>query len=474
MAIFDGFFDSAFSGLTNPKGNLGDWQHASRLYVNDNFKHAPKSKFLYHVTFTLSAEAKSFLPSLPAYINEIGMLVKSADLPGFSANVETKNQYNRKKNVQTTLEYEPINIEFYDDNFGATTALLEAYFKYYYADSIGDINRFGTPANGDSPYTNYISRTEEKPGSGPGGNTPGAPDTAGRRGADAQNRSSAYGLDNNRPRADFFTKIEIAQMSKRTYTKYILVNPMLSNWSHDSVDNTDSMGTMQNSITVNYDTVLYDRGEVEAGDNGNPIGFGKTSHYDSTPSPITTLGGGDTGIFGVIGGAADILSGEFNPFQAVIAGVNIAENVGNLTSEGIRESGLNLVTNALGNIISGDSGSSDGPQIGGGAATFVFPQTAGTGGPSDITPARPSLRAGGPGIDTPGAPPAPTGGPGIDTPGAPVGPPAPNAIAFPADINNTPIQGEDLPPPGGPGFDTPGAPPAPTSGPGIDTPGAPT
>jgi hypothetical protein len=371
MAIFDGFFDSAFSGATNPKGNLGDWQHASRLYVNDNFKHAPKSKFLYHVTFTLSTEAQSFLPELPAYVNEIGMLVKSADLPGFSANVETKNQYNRKKNVQTTLEYEPITIDFHDDNFGATTALLEAYFKYYYADSIGDINRYGTPRNGDSPYGNQT-----------------------------QNYSSAYGLDNNRPQADFFTKIEIAQMSKRTYTKYILVNPILSNWNHDSVDNSDSMGTMQNSITVNYDTVLYDRGEVEAGDNGEPIGFGKTSHYDSTPSPITTLGGGDTGIFGVVGGAADILGGEFNPFEAAISGVNIAENVGNLTSEGIRESGLNLATNALGNILTGDSGASDGPQIASSGLRIVFPQNDGTGGPSDVTSAEQTLSSSGAGGET--------------------------------------------------------------------------
>jgi len=422
MAIFDGFFDSAFSGATNPKGNLGDWQHASRLYVNDNFKHAPKSKFLYHVTFTLTTEAQGFLPELPAYTNEIGMLVKSADLPGFSASVETKNQYNRKKNVQTTLEYEPINIAFHDDNFGVTTALLEAYFKYYYADSIGNINRYGTPANGDSPYTNYgIPKPVQLP-SFPQAQTP-----------EAENYSSAFGLDNNRPRADFFSKIEIAQMSKRTYTKYILVNPILSNWSHDSVDNTDSMGTMENSITVNYDTVLYDRGEVEAGDNGQPIGFGKTSHYDSTPSPITTLGGGDTGIFGVIGGAADILGGEFNPFQAAIAGVNIAENVGNLTSEGIRESGLNLAQNALGNILTGDSGATDGPQIGSTAGTFVFPKTQGSGGASDVTQATTSVNPR-------------TSGPGIDTPGAPVGPPAPAAIAQPADITSPNFEGESLPP----------------------------
>ena len=117
MAKFDGFFNDAFNGITNPKGNLGDWQHASRLYVNNNFKFAPKTKFLYHVTFVISDSlaggAAEFLPELPNYTNEIGMLVKSADLPSFSANVETKNKYNRKKNVQTNIEYNPITINFF-------------------------------------------------------------------------------------------------------------------------------------------------------------------------------------------------------------------------------------------------------------------------------------------------------------------------------------------------------------------------
>ena len=33
------------------------------------------------------------------------MLVKRADLPKFTANVETKKKYNRVKNVQTSITY---------------------------------------------------------------------------------------------------------------------------------------------------------------------------------------------------------------------------------------------------------------------------------------------------------------------------------------------------------------------------------
>jgi hypothetical protein len=38
MATFSGFFDNVFGGITNPKGNLGDWQHAARTFVDDSFK----------------------------------------------------------------------------------------------------------------------------------------------------------------------------------------------------------------------------------------------------------------------------------------------------------------------------------------------------------------------------------------------------------------------------------------------------
>ena len=64
MAIFDGFFGNALSGALNPKGNLSDWRHASRLFVEDKMKYAPKTKFLYHVNFFYQNLLRALFPVL--------------------------------------------------------------------------------------------------------------------------------------------------------------------------------------------------------------------------------------------------------------------------------------------------------------------------------------------------------------------------------------------------------------------------
>lgn len=354
MSTFNGFLDSVANGLLGPKGNLADWQHASRLYVNDNQKHAPKYKFLYHVTFYLTAQAQSVIPQVASSTHEIGMLVKSADLPKFQANVEVKNKYNRKKHIQTSLQYQPINITFHDDNYGVTTALLEAYYKYYYADGYHGLSSFayGNRRTGDTTYD-----------------------------GEGTNAKFRFGLDNDIPSVPFFDRIEIAQMARRSYTKFTLVNPIISNWAHDTVDNSDNSGTMTNNITVEYDSVIYDRGAVEGGANGNPAGFGRSDHYDVTPSPLSVQGGGTLSLDGMIGAGLDIYeylttgANFSNPFEAAIAATNLYYNVRDLDSGDLRQGGLSLVRDAIG-AVSGNDVS--------GVPLTVFPKNNGTGGAGDL------------------------------------------------------------------------------------------
>ena len=95
------FLNNLVQGALNPKGNLGDYQHGARLYVDDAFRLAPKVKFLYHVTFNINADASSVIPQLAQkHRNEINMLVKSVDLPKYDISTEVKHQYNRKRVVQ--------------------------------------------------------------------------------------------------------------------------------------------------------------------------------------------------------------------------------------------------------------------------------------------------------------------------------------------------------------------------------------
>ena len=350
---FNALLDSVASGLLNPKGNMADWQHAARLYTDRDMALAPKSKFLFHVQFEVSPPAQSIAPKLfsGSTLNEIGMLVKRADLPSFSANVETKKKYNRVKNIQTSISYDPIDIDLHDDNEGITTALLQAYYRYYYAD--GNQQKDSGKAYKINPHSTY---------EGPSSN------------------NYKFGMDVNNPGVPFFKSIKISVMSRGEYTTYTLVNPILTSWRHDNLDNSDGAGTMANSIQVAYEAVFYNQSTITTGANGEPVGFGQ-DHYDTMPSPISLQGGAKLGLGGTIGGALDlyefISSGEAynNPLLTILTGANLIGSIRNLSKEGIRQEGFNVLTGAL--------GQATGINVGGVAQTF-FPKNGGNGGSKDL------------------------------------------------------------------------------------------
>ena len=102
---YQAYLDNIAAGVLNPKGNLGDFAHASRVFTDNNLRLAPKQKHLYHTFFKMNSDAVGSV--LPELINrhdlELGLLVKSVELPKYTADVDQVNQYNRKKNIQTAI-----------------------------------------------------------------------------------------------------------------------------------------------------------------------------------------------------------------------------------------------------------------------------------------------------------------------------------------------------------------------------------
>ena len=233
--------------------HLRDARHAHQIATEFGHAFTPKTKFLFHVAFQISGEVSAArLVNTSQFQKQIGVLARSADLPKFRSTVEVKNQYNRKKQIQTRVDYVEVNINFYDDNLGATRAMLEEYYRYY----VRDANH---AANGMAfdPRDTY------------------------RNGETYPN----YGL-NNRRRTPFFEYIKIYQLSRQEWFSYTLVNPILSAWGHDQVDASDGAGIMENNVTVAYEAVIYDNGIV--GEFGEPLGFGDgDTGYDQTPSPLS-------------------------------------------------------------------------------------------------------------------------------------------------------------------------------------------
>ena len=337
--LLKGFLDNVFKGTLNPKGNLADFAHAARLYVDDSFRLAPKQKFLYHVVFNINPAAKITDPPLSNHQKELNMLVKNVDLPKYTIDMVTAQQYNKKRKIQTKISYDPVTIVFHDDNYGVTTALWETYYRYYFKDgNYGQKNIVGDPSTStDKPF----NRASAYLGS--------------------EYNKNRFGLDADSSKP-FFTSIQIYQMARKTYTCFTLVNPIIQQWQHDTLNNQES-GPVANQMMVEYEAVFYSRGKVSA--NGSPQGFGE-EHYDKTPSPNSLSGGGSTSLLGPGGILSGLFGNNDGPYTyigsqlgggrggitlgSIIRTANRLKNAKKLSKEGLRQEGFNILTGAIGRI----------------------------------------------------------------------------------------------------------------------------
>jgi hypothetical protein len=387
--LLNGFLNNFSSGLGNPKGTLGDFQHAARLYNGQAMRLAPKGKWMYHVVLNINPRALGSAKfDIQKHGTAINMLVKSIDLPKFRVNVEKPQQYNKKRQIHTRLEYDPVSVVFHDDNFGLTTNLWAMYYGYYFADSkhgasLGSgtagqlLSGVGNLVSGFIPGNNGLLGAVKNFLGGAAAGVPAAYQRNSYKN-EALNKFR-YGLDNGSS-APFFSSIQIFQLARHQYQSYTLINPVITSWSHDSLNNS-STEVSGNTMQIAYEAVIYGAGAVS---RGNPKGFA-TEFYDNQPSPLGLLGGGTTSLFGqggILGGIGDILSdlgpgGNGFTLGTLIKGVNIYNNAKKLTREGIRQEGFNIFKSAL--------GASTGIDVSG-VANVLFPKQAGTGQTS-TTPA---------------------------------------------------------------------------------------
>lgn len=341
------FFDN-LSKYSGAKGNLGDYQHAARLYVDNNMRLAPKFKFLYHVVLNVNPFAIERSP-LIQFIDkrELNILARSADLPRYNLQTETLNQYNRKKVIHTGVSYTPVNIEFHDDNAGLTTLFWESYLRYYYTDSnYTERNADNTPK---ISYDAFAKSTN-------GINSSYGP-------SEIQNYK--YGLDRANKTQSFFSSIQIFQMhpqeSRSTFTSCTLINPYITNFDHDQVSQENSDLSI-NRMTIAYEAVQYNRGLTTEG--SSPTGFAET-HYDKVPSPldsenIETLINSDINrVLGALNSIPDFTLGNYQRITATQQSRFYQNQKDRNFQSDVVGLSTNTVSTTLGNINFPASGNND-------------------------------------------------------------------------------------------------------------------
>ena len=335
------FLGNVVGGIFGGDGDMRDYQHAARLFTDDYMRLAPKVEFLYHVYFDINkAAARSpgagigWSKSEPNI--EVGMLVKACQVPGVNVNTEVKNQYGKKTNVQTQVQYTPINITFHDDNVNMVSGMWQQYFKNYYADSNYPDELSRQPAyNGAATQSDGGSRGKQGAGQAP----------------------YSFGYDSYTA-GHFFNKISIYQLSRHRFFEYTLINPIISSWQGPQL-NSSSSSPADNQMTLIYEGIKYAEGRVS---KNNPDGFAQL-HYDSTPSPLSILGGGSASLFGntgVLAGGLDVFGDLMDPnvtsnplalLGTAIKAKNTYENAKKLTKQGVKSEITSIATGAITNTI---------------------------------------------------------------------------------------------------------------------------
>ena len=305
MPSINNFLTAFQDGLPGMK----DYQHASRLYIDNNYKLMPKQKFLFHVVF--NTDETLFVDGFSSNERyQLNMLVKQCDLPKYDMSYEEKVQYNKKMYAATRIAYEPVNITFHDDHADTVNAFWKKYYEYNIADSI-NMNNDLTISNTKDDYYSF---------------------------GDAR-QTTKFGMDTPRQRRKPYLKgIEIFVLHKQRFTSMTLVNPVIGSFSHDNLDQADGAGVMNNTMQILYETVIYKSGIVN---KNNVPGFA-TINYDNSPSPLTILGGGTNSIFGpggVVDGIGSVIRNvqSGNILGAILSASNTYNNAKRIKKSDVKE-----------------------------------------------------------------------------------------------------------------------------------------
>ena len=307
MPTFGQQFLQGFTGTSS----MRDYTHASKAFTSNSFELKPRYKFLFHVSFTLNSD----IPAISKVIGtqeaqNLSVVVKTVDLPKYSITNETLNQYNRKRVVQTKINYEPVTLTFHDDSGDNVRNMWYNYYSYYYKDpsqnylapnsTNGSLGQSGNKASGFGYNARDIYENQRL----------GNVNDWGYIGeAFNDGTSSASG------KPPFFRDIRIYGMDQHKFAEYVLINPVITAFNHDQYSYAEGAGTMQNTMTIAYETVKYYSGAIgNQRPDTNVQGFADPAHYDTTTSPIARPGSRAT-VFGQ-GGLLDAGGGILEDLQS--------------------------------------------------------------------------------------------------------------------------------------------------------------
>lgn len=214
----------------------------------------PRQKFAYRLSAVFSGEAGYTQGS-----DTFWLLADSVELPSHSYTTTTLNQYNRKRVVQTRVDYDPISISIVDTVDNSFLSMMIAYSNYYYGGNLftksPDQYALDTTVDNDFNF-----------------------------GYSPVSHTGKY----------FFDQIIIHREAKGEDQKVILINPIIAAVRHDTLSYNAGADATRWQIQLVYEGIQYEGfGSTVNVTNRNQGGsFFDPGATVQTPTPATAVDGG--------------------------------------------------------------------------------------------------------------------------------------------------------------------------------------
>lgn len=266
-------FWNSFARQLGTGDTVKDYQHAARTFVDGLYRLAPKYQSLFHVFIDLNTRVAQSDTNSQI---EIGLMAKNVTLPRYTVQNKVYNSYNRKTINQERINYDPVTLTFHDDSQNVVRDFWYKYYQYHYRDSDHQLSVY------DQDHK-YKQRQEQN-----WGFSPNVPTNTGGRSE------------------NYITAIRIYSLHQKSFSSYILIRPTIISFQHGE-HTAGEYAPMEHTMQIAYEAVQYETGAVS---NGTVQGFSEI-HYDNTPSPLTSIGGGTRSILGpggLVEGVSDVVT----------------------------------------------------------------------------------------------------------------------------------------------------------------------
>lgn len=218
------YIDTRYAAkLFNTRGQIPRWKNMffARFVPEVESSGQSPSKLIQIILERLNVRKEPFFSK-----TDLSLYSRIMSISGPQIQIDTQkfNQYNRKRVVPVNYDYSDIQIMWRDTVDSVAMNFWKAYYLHYLHQ--GKVTSRDTGFNDDALTADLFNQW-------------------------------GFNLRDRETKQNFFKRIEVYQMQGGSFTRYDLINPYITNWSHDSLGADEYGSVGSHTATIAYESVQY-------------------------------------------------------------------------------------------------------------------------------------------------------------------------------------------------------------------------